>query len=172
MIVLIIVILLILLIGGLLFLPVSIVADSNRKMYSVSIPLYLKASFTELNEKWKIRFHIFHIPFSIKYPEKKKPSLQKGKVKKTRKKKRRKFSVNRILTIIKRTFKSFQIKQLDANIDTGDFPLNAQLIPVVSRLNSKNIAIGINFTDNNSIYFRAVTRLYKFVWIIIRYIIF
>ena len=167
MIVLILVILIFILIAGILFLPASIVADSHRKMYFVSIPLYFKASFTESHEEWKIRLRIFQIPFNIKYLEKKKTSSQKNELKK-----RKKLSVSRLLIIIKKTFKSLRIKQLDATIDTGDFPLNAQLIPVISQLNSENIAITVNFEDNNSLYFKAVTRLYKFVWILIRYIIF
>lgn len=172
MIILILVILILVIIAGIFFLPTSIVADTKRKMYFVSIPLYLKASFAESDEKWKIRLRIFFIPIPIKYLDKKKTSLKESDLKEKPKKKKRKLSTRRLVAIINRTFKSVRIKKLDANIDTGDFPLNAQLIPVATRLNNEKIAIGINFEDNNSIYFRVVTQLYKFVWIIIRYIIF
>lgn len=173
MIVIIIVIILIIFLVGLLFLPISIVADTDRKMYYISIPFYFKAYVTESYKIWKFRMRIFQIPFSIKYPTKKKTSIQTADLmeKKTRKKKR-KLNINIVPSIIIKTIKSLRIKQLRATIDTGDFPLNAQLIPVVMKLNGENISIRINFENTNSLYLRVVTRLYKLTWIIIRYIIF
>lgn len=172
MILLLIVILLFILFAGLLLMPASIVADTERKMYFISIPLYFKASVSEEHEEWKIRFSIFHIPFTLNFAEKKKSSSQKADLKKKRKKKRRKPDLRKLLTSGKQLLKSFRIKKLKATIDTGDFPLNAQLIPVVSQINNENISIGINFENYNSLYMRIVTRLYKLVWIAIRYIIF
>ena len=173
MIVSIIIIVLFILIAGLLCLPTSIVADTDHKLYFVSIPFYFKATAMGLEETWKIQIRIFQIPLNIKIPAKIKPSHEKEEIKKKKTwKKIRKMSLNRILQITKKTIHSFRIKQLKASIDTGDFPLNAQLIPLTSRFNDENISIGINFNNTNSLYMRVVTRLYKLTWIIFRYIIF
>ena len=73
---------------------------------------------------------------------------------------------------MKKTLHSFHIRYLQANIDTGDYPLNARLIPVAALINGGNIMIKINFEDRNSVDLKIITRLYKLLWILLRYIIF
>ena len=173
MVVLIIILILLLLFTGLLCLPTKIVADTDRKQFYVSIPFYFKAMVSGENEIWSVRIRVFLIPFKIKTPFLKKKSFnKKNKSEKKNIKKRRKMNTERLLQLLKRTIKSFKIKRLMASVDTGDFPLNAQLIPVVSQIKSENISIGINFNNDNSFFLRVDTRLYKLTWIIIRYIIF
>jgi hypothetical protein len=159
-----------LLIAGFVFLPVSIVADSNRQRYYISIPVYLKGVISKANEEWKFRIRIFMIPFTMRNLKRKKNIKQQTE--ESGKSKRKMPKMEKVTKVLVQLYRSFRIKKLEANIDTGDFPLNAQLIPVVSRLNNKNIDIGINFHDTNTVYLRAETYLYKLIWIMIRYIIF
>lgn len=170
MIVLIIGIVLFLIIAGLLLLPLSVVADSNQNRYFISIPFYLRGTVMKVNEEWKFRIWVFQIPFYITSLKKKKSIQQQSEA--IKKPKKRKLNMDKIFRVIRGIYRSIRIKRLKANIDTGDYPLNAQLIPVVSQINNTNITIGINFEDMNSIYLNAVTHLYKIIWIFIRYIIF
>lgn len=163
-------IVLFLIIAGLLILPFSVVADSNQNTYFISIPFYLKGTINKVNEEWKFRIRVFLIPVYITGLKRKRSIKQQSETEK--KPKKRKFNIYKISNIIRGVNRSFRIKRLNANIDTGDYPLNAQLIPVVTKINSTNIAIRINFEDTNSIYLNAVTHLYKIIWIVIRYIIF
>lgn len=59
--------------------------------------------------------------------------------------------------------KLVKIIKLDAAIDTGDFPVNALLIPVVQNLNNNTINIMINFQNDNRLDFIAETRIYKLI---------
>lgn len=76
-------------------------------------------------------------------------------------------SKNRVL--IKRLMCSFTIKKLEADIDTGDFALNAQLIPLTKAVNKNNIHIQINFEDNNAFDVDISNRLVFILLIIVRY---
>jgi hypothetical protein len=173
MILLIIIIILITILVSLLCLPISIKVDTERNLYYVSMPLYFKATITESQKAWQFRFRVFLIPIKANFLEPRKKAKHKTERKKEKiKKTRKKISIKRIPIIVKKTINSFRVKNLSATIDTGDFPLNAQLIPVVSQLNRENISIYVNFENKNALNFRAVTYLYKLLWIIIRYIIF
>lgn len=172
MIALLIIILFLFILASLFFLPVSIVADSDGKTYFISIPVYFKLSLSRNAEDWKVRLRIFLIPINLNKVNLQGMSFSKKESRSKRNKKIRKLSVNKMFPIINKAYKSFRIRELKASIDTGDYPLNAQLIPLASHINNENITVGINFEGKNSIHFEAVTRLYKLTWILIRYIYF
>ena len=171
MIILLVVILFLFILACFFILPVSIVADSERRVYFISMPVYFKLSVSKYAEDWMVRLRIFQIPINLNNVNLQGMSFSKKKSRTKRNNKKRKLSLNRIIPVLKGAYRSFRIRKLTASIDTGDYPLNAQLIPVASQLNNEKITVGINFEDNNSIYFEAVTRLYKLTWILIRYII-
>ncbi|NJK98976.1 MAG: hypothetical protein HC905_32330 [Bacteroidales bacterium] len=60
--------------------------------------------------------------------------------------------------------KTFTLKKLIVDVDTGDFPLNAQLYPVVYALNNKKVNVSINFNGNTAIYLVIYTRIYKIIY--------
>lgn len=64
---------------------------------------------------------------------------------------------------------TFKVKRLYAELDTGDYPLNAQLIPIVQNFNNQDIDVKINFNNQNSVDFLIVTRLIKFLRIAIKH---
>lgn len=55
--------------------------------------------------------------------------------------------------------KAVKVKNLEANMDTGDFPLNAQLIPVAQSINNQHIHVNINFKNTNNINALIITRV-------------
>jgi hypothetical protein len=74
-----------------------------------------------------------------------------------------------LMELASRTVNAFTIKKALADFDTGNFPLNAQLIPVAQLLNAKNIRLHLNFENRNTFDIELVTQLYKLVWIGITY---
>ena len=73
-------------------------------------------------------------------------------------------SFKRIIRLIKVMYASLAIKRLRADIDTGDFPLNAQLIPLALLINGANHQLSINFEDRNELEVTIQTRLIKIIW--------
>lgn len=170
MVFLIIIILFFLFVAGLLFLPTILLIDTDNKLASVSIPGYFKAYLSQVENRWRFRFRILFLTLRFDYKKNRKKAIDK--IPKKAKKKRKKLTPARMLPALRKFITSIKIRKLKANIDTGDFPLNAQLIAIVSQFNRSNIAIGINFEDKNSFYLKAVTHIYKLLWILIRYILF
>lgn len=169
MIVFLIAILLFVILASFFILPVSIVADSEGQTYFISMPFYFKLSLRKYSEDWKVRLRIFLIPIKINHVKLQKMSFTKKESWSKKNREKRNPGIKRMLIHIKRAFRSFRIRRLNALIDTGDYPLNAQLVSVASQLNNEKINVGINFDNKNSIYFEAVTQLYKLIWILIRY---
>lgn len=143
---------------GILFLPLTFIADSEYKEYSVSIPVLFKVWITGVNViEEGIFVKIFFIRFRIN-------PLDSGKTKKIKKKPtekrgRKPSKITKPYLLVKKLFRRFKIKRFYANIDTGDFPLNAQLIPVANALNSEKIHLQINFEDQNQVDIKIITRL-------------
>lgn len=82
------------------------------------------------------------------YPLKNTTSKRSKKVpKRTYKRTRKSIGFKRILGVLK----SFQVKEIFVNIDTGDFVLNAQLYPLCMFLNYHIGQFSINFEGKNQI---------------------
>jgi len=56
---------------------------------------------------------------------------------------------------------AFMVKKFYADIDTGDFPMNAQLMPLTLLSNNSTINLNINFENRNTVDIEIFTRLYK-----------
>lgn len=57
--------------------------------------------------------------------------------------------------------KALIVKKFYADIDTGDFPMNAQLMPLTLLSNNSTINLNINFENRNTVDIEIFTRLYK-----------
>lgn len=158
MIVLIIISFLLAVIIGILFLPLTFIADSEDKEYSVSIPVFFKIWITGMNViEEGIFVRIFFFRYRIN-------PLVSGKTKKiknkpTQNRNRKPTKIAEPFLLVRKIFRRFKIKRFYANIDTGDFPLNAQLIPVANTLNNEKINLQINFEDQNQVDIKIITRL-------------
>ena len=62
-----------------------------------------------------------------------------------------------------KVYKSFKIKKLTLNIDTGDVIRNAYLIPVFSINFQEKINLSVNFFNKNEFIFHIETRLFTII---------
>ena len=152
-------ILLLIILTGVLFLPIGIVINTDKKEYYIKQPLIFKTQIVSDTENiLKIRVRILFIPIAI-YPFKLKGKTSDIKKKTSKKKKRRK--IRKPYQLFRKLIQAIKIKRMNADIDTGNFPLNAQLIPIVQLINGNRINININFEDQVRADIYVVTHLYK-----------
>lgn len=136
---------LILFIVGVLFIPMELYIDTNTNQYYARLKGLAIASIEQDKEEiFRIRLKI---PFKdfLFYPLKK-----LGMPKKSTKKKRKKKSKGRLTPkTMLRLLKSFKIKKLKVDIDTGDCITNAKLYPVFAFLDYYIGGFHINFEGRN-----------------------
>jgi hypothetical protein len=97
------------------------------------------------------------------------------KIKKTRFKKKKTRAMRTLqkhLPLVRKAVKTISIKKLHVNLDTNDYPLNAQLFTITPLINQNNISLNINFENRNSFDFKAITYLYKLIGVAITTYIF
>ncbi len=147
----------VLLIVGFLIIPIRFIINTNTNTYTISQPVFFKVRILPDSDYLiKLRFRILFIWFNF-YPFLSKPKSQEKKKKTKSIKNRNQVSPGLIWDIIK----GFRIKKLNADIDTGDYPLNAQLFPVAQQITGKNTFVNINFENNNSLNLLITYQLYK-----------
>lgn len=148
---------------GLLFIPLRLEINTDKKQYYLALPGYFRIDAIFNNEIIpKIRVRLFFIRFSIEqrlFKKKVKTTLENSK--KIARNHRKSPSISLAIKLLK----AIKIKKLDADIDTGDFPLNAQLIPVAALLGTNNRRCDINFENRNRLHLRLTTQLYKILLI-------
>ena len=130
----------------LLFLPIDIIINTEKKLYSIKLGML--ARMLVFGDKEKIirlqlntlfmKFNMFPVTWrSKKREEKSKPRRHK----KTRIPK---------LRTIRSLLRSFEVKTFAADIDTGNCLINARYFPVVAFLNFYfGTNLGINFQGKN-----------------------
>ena len=158
---LIILIVLILISVFLLVARICLSIDTEKGIYRLSFGRILSASFVwSPAESPRIRIRILFIPFKIR------PWLGSGHKDKGIEKKRRKRPLKpyRILRWFLALVSSLHVDHFEADIDTGDYPLNAQLIPLAYLARNADMNIKINFEDRNSLDCRVQTRPVITLW--------
>ncbi len=70
--------------------------------------------------------------------------------------------------MMKGALSAFRIKQLEANIDTDDFTLNAWLVPVFSAVNLENVRLQVNFEGHQTLLLDLRVTLGALLWSIIK----
>ncbi len=171
---LIILIIVIILSGYILFFPVTVKIDTDDSRYFIRLPGIFSFRLLQGKSGWKMRFSVLFLRFNVPLFQ---PGEHKKKLKEKPLKKRKSFSGRRFkpgyLLLGINIIKTFRLKSLRWSVDTGDYPLNAQLIPVVTRLNEqKHIRMSVNFNDYNSFHIILRTHLFRIVYVTIRYFMF
>ena len=64
--------------------------------------------------------------------------------------------------------RTLHIRKLELDLDTGDFPLNAWLVPVFSLAEGSNRQLRVNFNGVTSLYMDVRIRLGALLWAVIR----
>lgn len=152
-----------------LLLPTQLVIKSKTKNYGIRIPYYFKLNVQPDEEIFHVRGRLFFIPFRFGvedfFKNEKDMSwpLQEGyRIKRVTLKVRDGWKA------VKEVFQAITVHHFYANVDTGDFPLNAKIIPLASVLQRPNIAIQVNFVNHVMVDALIYTRLYKIIWIIFK----
>ena len=136
------VILLFLFIFYLLFVPLYFVIDVAKKQYFVRIWGLAKVSLEGHESEFiRLRLNTLFTRFYF-YPLRKK---QKGDKKKIEKKAGKRGNIQSILKYGLQVFKSFKVKKLLVDIDTGDCIENAKLYPAFAFLNYHVGTFQVNF---------------------------
>jgi len=138
--------LLIILLIYLLWMPVIVKIDTDTGEYFIQFKGLAKASILgDEQELIKIKLNVLFMNFDL-FPLRKKFSRKK-QLKEPEKKKKK-------WTVVKgqkafRILRSFKVKKLVLEMDTGDFVLNAKLYSVLFFMNRFNGSYAINFENRN-----------------------
>lgn len=139
-------VLFLLLVVYLLVAPIVIYLDTTANTYYLKLTHFFKISLeSDKVAVLKIKMQLFFFKFYY-YPFRIKPKKESTKPSKIRDKKtKRSIGINKGLKILK----TFKVKKLLVNIDTGDCILNAKLYPVFAVLNYNFGSFKINFAGKN-----------------------
>lgn len=158
-------------ISFLLILQTQIVLKSEQQLYCLRVPLFLSLRIVPDEQIFKLKGKAFFIPFSVGvddfYKEEKdqhwtvRNSIKLGKIK---------FHFRRNFKVVKEVYRAITVHHFYATFDTGDYPLNAKLIPIASVLQKQNVAVQVNFVNYNMIDAHIYTRLYKILWIVLKHL--
>ena len=139
-------ILFLLLILYLLFVPVVFFIDTTTNEYYIQLKGLAKASIvTDTKEVLKIKlkitfFNFYFYPLKKKNPPKKKEIVKRNEIR----------TMKRIgLRKGVRMLRSFKVKRILLDIDTGDWILNSKLYPIFGFLNYHVGTFNINFEGRN-----------------------
>ncbi|REE79888.1 hypothetical protein BX611_2787 [Lutibacter oceani] len=139
-------VLLLLFIVYLLWMPIVLCINTNTNKYFIQFLGLAKASIEgDKKEILKLKLNVLFFNFYF-YPLKLKSIKQKGTVKTKKNTK-----TNKIGNLKKgiRILKSFKVKKIVVEIDTGDCIMNAKLYPVFALLNYNFGNFRINFEGRN-----------------------
>lgn len=157
----------------LLVAPVTLKIDSYSNKYYFRIPGVLGFRIKRRKDKWEAGYSVFFIKFRINlYKIGSKTKKTKETIQPTDRYKRKKGFKPSYIKFGLNILSSFSLRKLSVEIDTGDFPLNAQLIPLAYALSDRRINLSVNFNDYNNIYFVVYTRIFKILYAIIRHFMF
>ncbi len=130
----------------LLFLPIDIVVNTDKGLYSIRLGVLARMLvFGDVDKVLRIQLNTFFMKFNF-FP------VEWRFKKKEKKSKSKKHKKNRLpnLGTIRRFLGSFEVKSLVADIDTGNVLINARYFPVVAFLNFYfGTRLGINFQGRN-----------------------
>ncbi len=138
--------LLFLLLLGLLFIPIEVYFNTITNQYYLRLRGLVKVSMeSDEEELLRIRIKVFFRNFHF-YPLQK---IENVKRKKLEKRVFKKHIKKNNLKILFRLLKSFRVKKMYVNIDTGDCLMNAKLYPLFAFLNYHKGNFNINFEGRN-----------------------
>jgi len=149
-----------LLLISLLILPLEVLLDTQNNVYRIRNIVVFSIRYIPGDDLGKLGIRILFVPFKLRVT-KIIQRIGKETVKEPKARKTKKVSRNNRRTVkwsfekVKRIIRAVSVKRLHAQLDTGNFPLNARLIPVTTQLsNSDKIDLNINFDGNNHLFLK------------------
>lgn len=138
-------ILFLLLVLYILFVPIDLIIDTSTDQYYVQLKGLAKIQLEgDKEEVLRIKLITFFMKFYY-YPLRNHSTSKKKKQREVVKKKRKGLSLKKGLRLLR----SFKVKRLLVELDTGNFITNAKLYPVFAILNHHVGAFHINFEGRN-----------------------
>lgn len=145
-----------LILGWFLFASLKLYIDTSEKQYYVQFKGLVSAHLIPTKDffliKLKVPFYTFSIdPLKMNKPSKK--ALKQPENKSVIKKKKGK-SWSATFTFLRSIMATFKIKHFILDLDTGNYPLNAQLVPVFTLMSRRTTSLKTNFMGKS--YFSIV----------------
>ena len=160
----------------LIFGPVRLKVNTMKKTYEVILPGIFRGMIIPTNNFLIFKLWIVAIPVKIDPLKTRKSKKPKKKEKPEKKKRKRKenesIPFNKIRKMATRILKSFTIEKLYLNMDTGDYVLNARLVPVFAAITNNKRHLTINFQETNEFEIIIKNRIFNFIKIAIRTFVF
>jgi hypothetical protein len=159
--------------GYMLFFPLTVKIDTDNENYFIRLPGVLGFRVMKGMSGWKIRYSVLFMRFYVKLfqPGEHRKKLDKENLKSKKRTSGWRSKMDYALMGIN-IMRTFRLKKLRWSIDTDDYPLNAQLIPLVSFLNNDRVNVSVNFNDYNAFYIVLQTYLFRIIYVTIRYFMF
>ena len=158
----------------LLWVPFSLYVNTENSEYYASLKGIAKLSPHYANNHLQLAVttpaYSFKISLDSLSKEKRERPRRKNKKRKTRARRKLKFS--QMVKLAKRLARSLTVKRFYINLDTDNYTLNAQLIPLFSLLNGKAIRFNTNYSGINSCEILVITRPARIVWPMIQCFVF
>jgi hypothetical protein len=147
--------------------PIDLFINTSTNQYYIQLKGLVKASMLpDKDEVLKIDLKVFFFNYSFYPLRQRKGSIQKKKIEKvTKTKKRKRFDFRKYLRLLK----TFKIRRLFVNIDTGNCITNAQLFPFIAFLNYKVGHFMINFEGRNQMVLHMQNRPIHIIRSFIKY---
>jgi hypothetical protein len=158
------------LLAGFLFTPMFVYVDTNERRYEVFHSPVFKFSiaFQDFEVLPKLKILGINIPLAAK--EIAKHDLHEP-VKKKQKRSGIKRSAEAWRFLISESIKSFDIKRVEADVDTDNVLLNAQLVPVFLWATNGPVKLNTNFSGHVYFHFEVANQPAKILWIFFRFLI-
>ena len=118
----------------------------------------------------KVPFHTFMIDPLISKKKSAKTAPRKPKQKKPKTGKGRKLKMTFYSRIVVDALKTFTIRQFQMDVDTGDFVLNARLIPVMVVLSRGPVVMQVNYHGQTNLWIEIENQLVRLVPLAFRFI--
>lgn len=153
---------LVLLILWLLFMPITLLADSMAERYELRQP----GTFTMTLRLGPEPFMELRV-FGIRIPLTRKKQGYGGGLEKYQLPRR---PLRNWIGLIRRSVESLRIRSLVMDIDTGDVVINAELVPIMAHYSRGPISMRTNFQGRVFVHAEIQTRLNRLLWIIIQFL--
>lgn len=139
----------------LLWAPVVLFIDTASNKYQLRYGALAKASLeSDPVELIRLRISIFFLRFNT-YPLRWKKGAKKTDKRKTRRKSRR-MSFRQLNKLLR----SFRVRQFLLQLDTGDYVLNAKLIPLAVAAQVAGAKVMVNFQNSNRFVLKLENRAF------------
>jgi ribosomal protein S8E len=122
------------------------------------------------NDRINIQSRIFFFKMNFDPFEKKDGTKQKekkeSKKEKSKKDKKKWLTFEKVKMILKlgrdtlsKLISSFRLDRFELNLDTGDYPLNAQLVPIFYHISNDRRILTVNFIGDNTMYLKISNKI-------------